>query len=148
MKTVVRLEYAKVHNMISVKLRMRFKRNGHMNPLFVIVTRTPNVIPCLIRHVLSKIVLNHICGAHSVSNLQSPVPSPLTPSFLCSLFISIFNRQPGLNLNQILSYQSNLQQNYWGVQRRFDKEVQFGVQCFPSILRNILNCRYFIKSCK
>ena len=76
MKTVVRLEYAKVLNMISVKLRMRFKRNGHMNPLFVIVTRTPNVIPCLIRHVLSKKVLNHICGAHSVSNLQSPFPSP------------------------------------------------------------------------
>lgn len=138
MKTVVRLGYAKVLNMISVKLRMRFKRNGHMNPLFVIVTRTPNVIPCLIRHVLSKIVLNHICGAHSVSNLQSPFfPPLLTPSFLCSLFISIFNRQPGLNLNQILSYQSNLQQNYWGVQRRFDKEVQFGVQCFPSISGNI-----------
>lgn len=76
MKTVVRLEYAKVLNMISVKLTMRFKRNGRMNPLFVIVTRTPNVIPCLIRHVLSKIVLNHICGAHSVSNLQSPFPSP------------------------------------------------------------------------
>ena len=52
------------------------KRNGRMNPLFVIVTRTPNVIQCLIRHVLSEKVLNHICGAHSVSNLQSPFPSP------------------------------------------------------------------------
>ena len=102
-----------------------------MNPLFVIVTRTPNVIQCLIRHVLSEKVLNHICGAHwyQISNLL--FPPLLTPSFLSSLFISIFNRQPGLNLNQILSYQSNLQQNYWGVQRRFDKEVQFGVQCFP-----------------
>ena len=76
MKTVVRLAYAKVLNMISVKLRMRFKRNGRMNPLFVIVTRTPNVIPYLIKHVLSKIILNHICVAHSVSNLQSPFPLP------------------------------------------------------------------------
>ena len=87
MKTVVRLEYAKVLNMISVKLRMRFKRNGRMNPLFVIVTRTPNVIPCLIKHVPSKIVVNHICGGSL--GIKTPISFSLPPS--CVPFLLVFS---------------------------------------------------------